>query len=291
VLAHFAVNQLLNQIYRGKFTWQNDEDAHKLDAWIPGGKFGFWFNPFESTMEFTHAAMKYAARHEKPLDVALHIASNKLGPVGRSIKTMATGRDYAGRPFASTTDRIRAWLLDLAPVPIPLSSVFEKDPRKALGYRLNRQPGSIQKQTLAMFGERVEPEESSQQKMFSIAHDYRDDKSYGFPASPYTELRKALANDQSDSVKDEIRSLTAGLSPKDARKKLETIGRTLGLHKDGTIAPQVFAQNKDRQNEMLGNLTPAQRWIYDKAQSEHRANALKFKRIEADMLRELLGSH
>ena len=290
VVAHFVVNQLLNQIYRGQFTWQNDEDGHKLDAWIPGGKFGFWFNPFESTMEFTHAAMKYAARHESPLHIGLHIASNKLGPIGRSVKTLTTGRDYAGRPFASTTDRIRASLLDLVPAPIPLSSVFEKDPRKALGFRLNRQPGSIQKQALAMVGERVEPEESPQQKMFSIAHDYRDDKGYGFPASPYTELRKALANDQTETAKDEVRNLVSGLKAKDIHKKLDMAGKALGVRKDGTIAPEVFAQNKDREKEMLRNLTPAQRAIYRQAEAEHRANALKFKAIRRYLEGGLLSS-
>lgn len=272
-VALLAANQVANYISRGQSTFQNKEDDHKLDAWLPGGKNGFWFNPFEIAGEYAHAASKYAAQHENAADIAGHVVNNKLSPMARGAKEALTGRDYAGRKFLSDTDRFRAAAVDALPSPLPLSAVAEKDPRAPFGYRVTRAPGAVEKQLLQSSGMKVTPAQSPRTQMFSIAQDYRADRQRPDIAGEYTELRRALDNDDTRGVKDEIKWL------QDRGHSMQAISESVGLSKGGAIKPEMFAGSHAREQEMLAKLTPAQKVIYDQAQRDHALDAIKFLRI------------
>lgn len=282
-VALLAMNQIVNFASRGQFTWDNKEEGHKLDAFIPGGKRGFWFNPFEIAAEFTHMAMRYWAKGERGADIASHLASNKLTGVTRGAMEAFSGRDYGGRPFLSDADRYRAAATDLIPMPFAATAGLEKDPRQPLGYRLSRQSGSMEKQALQSFGVKVTPEESPETKAFAMAQPFRPDRRRDGAMGEYTELRRALGNDNTEAAKDEIRWLV-----KKREKKLETIREALGLKKDGSVTPEKFAGGKKAdEQDMVRHLTPAQREIYRAAQLEHELKARRAQRLMAELRGEL----
>ena len=276
-LGIFLANQLINFASRGKPTWENEEDGHKLDGFIPGGKRGFWLNPMEISGEYLHAAMKYSARHESGIDISTHIAENKFSGLARGGKELATGRDYAGKPFLSTTDRVRAAATDILPMPIFMGAALEKDPRQTFGYRANRQPGSVEKQALGMVGAKVIAAESPRTQMFALAKPFRADRSGKDLAGEYTQLRQALDNDDMDAAREEIRLLFKNGKPREAI--LHSVGIKTGGKTSGEISPESFTRSKHGEEEMLKSLTPYQRTIYAQAQKDHTDNAKKLQRI------------
>jgi hypothetical protein len=279
----FLANQVINWLSRKQFTWDNEEDGHKLDAFIPGGKRGFWFDPFEIAGEYAHAAFKYAAQHEDPVDVATHILSNKLSPIGRGVKDALTGRDYAGRPFLSNTDRFREAAVDALPSPIPLGSVMEKDPRAPLGYRLSRQPGSVEKQLLQSFGAKVSYAQSPRSQMFALAQPFRADKVGTDSAGEYTALRAALDNDEEKSSQAEVQWLLG------RGKSIPQIERAVNIQtdrRDGSkyVRPEMFAGSADREQEFVKSLSAGDAKLYAQAQQDNVDNAVKFLTYTNDLL-------
>lgn len=276
--ALLVANQVVNYLTRGKSTFENEEHDHKLDAWIPGGKRGFWFSPLEIAGEYAHAAMKYLAQHENPVDVATHIASNKMSPLARAAKEGLTGRDYAGRHFLSNADRARAAVTDALPVPmfaagLPFGKGIEKDPRQPLGFRFNRQPAATEKQLLQSVGMKLTSAQSPRSQMFAIAQPFRADRQQNDAAGEYTELRRALDNGDTKSVKSEIQWLY------ERGKTADAIKRAVGISATGDIKPERFAGNEERETEMLRSLKPEERKIYAAAQADHLNNAVLLQKI------------
>jgi hypothetical protein len=283
ILASLIGNQLLNLFTRHKLTWQNEEEGHKWDAWIPGGaqNRGFWFSPLSIAAEYTHAMIKYLEKGENALDAALHIGGNKLSPGARGLKDLITGEDYAGRPFGSMGERIKMAAIDALPSPLPLSGVVEKDPKAALGYRLNKQPGSLEKQGLSMVGLKVDAEPSARSKMYQIADKFRGGPAQGGTRSPseYAGLRHALDREDRPGAEAEVRRLL------EEGKPLNQIGRAFGVGAQGKFVPEHFTGGAESERKMLGQLTPEQKRLYLRAQGERRAGAEFFKGAAASVLR------
>lgn len=278
--ALLAVNQFINYLTRKHSTFENPEEGHKLDAWIPGAKRGFWFNPFEIAGEYAHAFHKYTSQNEHAVDAAAHIASNKLSPLARGVKEAVSGRDALGRHFLNNTDRFRSSLADALPSPLPLGAALEKDPRQPLGYRLTRQPAAIEKQLLQSIGAKVTAAQSPRTQMFALASDFRADRGKVDAAGEYTELRRALDSDNDSAAKSEIQWL------QQRGKSTEQIGHAMGIKKDGTIAPERFTGGEDRESEMLKSLNAEQKAVYRQAQKDHVANARRFQAIARTMPRQ-----
>lgn len=270
--ALLAANQVINYLSRGQSTFQNPEQNHQLDAWIPGGKRGSWYNPFSVVGEYASAAYKYVQQHENPVDVATHIVSNKLSPLARGLKEGATGRDYAGRPFDNNTDRFRSAITSGLPSPIPLGALVEKDPRAPLGYRLNRQPASVEKQALQATGMKVTPVQSPISATYALAQPFREDKS-GHEFGEYTQLRQALDNSDARGAKAEIQWLMQ------RGKSTDEILHSAGIRKDGSVAPQTFTGNPERERAFVRSLSPANRTTYSAAQRDRISNAQFLKTL------------
>lgn len=304
VLGMLLANQLINFLSTGHSTFQN-KDGHKLDAFIPGGHGGFFFNPFEIGAEYAFAAHKYLAQHMTTEDVAGQLINNKLSPLARGAKEFFTNRDYAGRNFANTHDRITGAVADALPFPIALGSMVEKDPRQPAhmeegnllkplndmgitdaklnvpvplppGYRLNRQPGGLEKQVLQSAGLKVQPAMTPRMEMFALAHPFREDQSYGDSAPrDYQELRKALDNNQLDDARTEVRLLVK------RGKALDEIRNA------APFAPEKFTGTDAKETLFRRRLTPDQKLLYRQAQMDHKDNAKKLTGILRELRPEL----
>jgi len=290
-----AANQIVNFGTRGTTTFQNPEDGHKLDAWIPGGPRGFFFNPFEIVGEYAHAFLKYLAQGQNPVDAATRIGQNKLSTLGRGVKEAISGRDYAGRKYLSDTQRFQTAAMDALPFPMPLNSVIEKDPnwldrikandpKSWLPFRLTRQsggvPAAIEKQLLQSSGVKVTAASSPRSLMFQYAKPYRADRMGTDNAGEYTELRRALDDNNTGAVRSEILGLF------DRGKTVKQITGAVGMSPNGEIKPEMFAGSKDRERDMLRHLTPDQIKTYQEAQSDHRRNAQRLLPVLNQMHRD-----
>lgn len=260
VLGMLAANQIANYITTGHSTFENKKE-NMLDAFIPGGSRGFWFSPLEIGSEYLHMAERYFSQHQNPIDIITRIAANKLGPVGRASADLIGGKDYAGRPFSTFGDRVRATLTDLIPLPIGLSGTFERDPRQPLGFRVTRQPGSGEKQLLQSAGLKVSPVMSPTSEIFALAYPFRSDRSYQGPVD-YRDLRGSLDNQDESSTQKELALLAS--RGKTEKQILAAVG---------VNSKQKFTDNSTREVAFVRSLTPDQRKIYDQAQHEHKDHA------------------
>lgn len=278
VLGMLAAGQVINYLTTGHSTFENKDKARMLDAYIPspGGKGkGFWFNPFEIGGEYAMMAHRYYAQHQMPLDIATRIMQNKLGPLARGVTEGITGHDYAGRKFENTTDRLRAVVSDIIPLPMPMTTALERDPRsKWLGFRVNRAPGQWEKQLLQMGGMKLENEMTPRSETFALAYPFREDQSYNDRASSYRELRRALDNDKLEDAEFEVRNLVK------KGKTWDQLRAAVGIDKGGGVSPERFTGGTTtREREFIKSLTPQQREIYDAAQHDHKENAKKMKAL------------
>lgn len=277
ILALLAAGQVANYLSTGHTTDQNEE-GHKFDIWIPGGAKGrgLWFNPLEMAAEFSHMAMRYHAKRENPVDIATHVLSNKLSPLARGVKDALSGRDYAGRPYASDGDRFRAAATDALPLPMPAGPLIEKDPRQPTGYRMTRQPASLERQLLQSIGLKTAFADSPAQKMNQLAQPFRPDKSYVGGASEYGELKRALDNDDDSGAKAEILALSKTHDG-------DAIAKAIGMDSKGKVKPQRFTDNAEHEKAFLASLTPVQKAVYHEAQLDHEMNARKLQRLMKEM--------
>ncbi len=291
VLGMLAANQVINYMSRGKSTFENEEAGHKLDAFIPsfsGTGRGFWFNPFEIGAEYAHAMHKYISQHQTPVDAAAQIAANKLNPLARGASELLSGRNYAGQRFNTTGDRITAAVTDALPLPLTAGGFIEKDPTQRSLAHLNpgiraslpiigpvmgggvRQPDAIQKQLFQSAGMKLTPAQTPRSEVFAMAYPFRADKSYSDNAGEYTELRRALDNNNNGAAQAEIRKL---VSRGHTERQLKA---AVGMSPTGHVAAEIFTGNRSREPEFRKALTPQQLDLYKQAQKDHLNNAKKF---------------
>lgn len=150
--AMFLATQVANLAFRGKPTWQNEE-GHKLDAWIPGGENGFWVSPLSLPMDLTHDVIRYA-KDMPAWRVPFRILSNKYSPLFRAEEVLRTGEDYSGKKLAGK-DAVVTAAESLLPLPLPTQPLFKKT-----------YPGAVERQALASAGIKAEPVKKTQQQRF-----------------------------------------------------------------------------------------------------------------------------
>lgn len=198
----FAANQVINLATKGQPTWDN-EDGHKLDAYIPGGKNGFYYSPLSLAAEDIHTIAKYGAT-SSPLDVAKRIALNKASGIGRAGAALA-GIGPTGRPLPTDQSKLAQAGKSLLPIPIFASPVVSPYLQPELS-----QKGDYIRQAAGMAGIKLDRAESPEQRMRAIAN-----KTFpqNFPKveSPgdYSSLRNFVANEKLGDAKNEILRLIA----------------------------------------------------------------------------------
>ena len=222
---------------------------------------------------------KHMAEGEGVLDSVAHVAANKLSGPARAVKDLVTSQDYAGRAFDSMRERLTAAATDALPFPIPFSGMLAKDAKSPTGYGLNRQPGSLEKQSLGMAGLKVDSAASPRSQMYQIAQSFKG-KAGGSAHAPseYSGLRQALDNQDQAEADAAIRQLLQD------GKSLPKIGKALGLH-NGQVDPELFTGSKAGDRQIWSKLTPEQKALYDQAQRDRGAGA----RLYQQYARQLVG--
>ena len=159
---------------------------------------------------------------------------------------------------------------------MPLSGTFEKNPKSPLGYSLNHEPGSLEKQGLAMVGLKVDNAKSARAQMYRAAQPFRTAGGGTHAPSAYGDLRRMLDNGDLQSAAGEIRRLGT-----EEGKSVHDIGKALGIREDGSVKQELFTGNHIAEAKMLHGFSPEQRQLYVAAQHEHQAIARKFQAVSA----------
>jgi len=280
---YFAATQLLNLFTRGHFTFQNPEEGHKLDAWIPdftGKTKGYFISPLSVFGEITHDILRLTQTKPDVASAITQIAHNKLGNLGRFIEVLALGRDPMTQDKILGTSR-RAWkaAIQLAPVPIIGSQVAA-----TVGHELFPQtfpataPGAVQRQLFASGGVKMEPVGTAQTQVFHMVDNWKRASTNAalraqvdkrlkedFGPSDYKDLRTALVR---DDLKDADKAYTTLLETKDPKSI-----RTAMAH------PHPFTGSAKMERLFLSQITPEQRKTYDEAIKERQDLNRKFQEM------------
>ena len=197
-LAVFAANQAINLATRGHPTWQNPEDDHKFDAWIPGGKTGFFYSPIALASEYAHHLHNYGQYESLPSAVA-HIASNRASPLASAAKVALTQKDYTGRKLTPGQTVVSAARQAL-PVPILASSGLK-------GFDDTQKAGTTQQNLMKSAGISVDRAPDSVAQAYQAFQPYRGKDRPDTGPSPYKSLKTLIQNGEDpDRIKKEVDS-------------------------------------------------------------------------------------
>lgn len=203
LLAYAVGTQLLNMATRGHPTWDNPEQHHQWDAWIPDfiqGSGGFFLSPFSVVAELTHDVIRYEPKEKNAIDVGVRIGKNKLSPISHASRDMLAGKDFFGRPLDSVWERVQQAAVDAAPIPLPARAA-------ATNYK-----GSKERQLFGSLGFKVEPVASSNNQIFQLANDWLKSKGINRPEptpGDYTQLKTLLRNGDKAGAQKEYDRLAA----------------------------------------------------------------------------------
>ncbi len=129
LFAFFVATQLVNKYTTGHFTFDNKDEEHKLDAFIPdptGKSAGWWVSPFSVVAHNTHDIMKYAEKGKNPIQIGGQVLQNKLSPLARAGKTLAFQTDWSGTKLLGADRVAKETAKSLLPLPLPLSSALSE---------------------------------------------------------------------------------------------------------------------------------------------------------------------
>jgi hypothetical protein len=142
--AYFVGTQLLNLATRGHLTWQNPEEGHKWDAWVPdiaGRSGGYFLSPMGVVAELTHDMIKYSKTEPNVLAAAWRIMRNRSSPFFRAGRILLGGRDWDDSKINDVWDRVKKAAVAVLPTPIPLQTVGK-----------TVKPGQVQRQVVSSLG-------------------------------------------------------------------------------------------------------------------------------------------
>jgi len=272
LLAYFVGTQLLNLATRGKLTFQNEEEGHKLDAWIPditGKTPGYFLNPLSVVAELSHDAYRYAFKKDSAIEVATQIAKNKASPFARAAGTLWNGHDYTGAKITGTWNRIKAAGAALAPTPIPLSG-FKSGPA-----------GQTQRQLTASLGVKTEPAETKIRQIVNLHSnwmanssdpkvklDYERRQKEEF-VSDYKDLDNALRTGNDKAA-------IAALKQLQETKSAEEIKRRMNPRRADGTRKTMFHETPKIERQFINSLNEKESGIYDQAVEERKKNWERF---------------
>lgn len=270
LIAYFAGMQVLNLITRRQPTWKNEEEGHKLDAWIPsadGKGNGFWLSPFAIPAEITHDMIRYTKKDGTSLKAAAHVLANKASPPARAFATLATGKSFWGDPKADDTwARIKKAAWSLNPTPIPLQPIEHKT-----------FPGQLQRQVTASLGVKTEPAESPVQQVLAKAKSFMEKQgkkpmTFEMTDEPsYFKLRSAL---RADNVTEAKKVMDDLLKNHTRQQIFNAMERNVNHPFTGSAA---------QEGKFKRTLTPKERELYQKAVNDRRDEFRKFKQFRSGL--------
>lgn len=275
LLAYIAGTQLLNLATRGHLTFQNEEEGHKLDAWIPdlsGKTPGYFLNPLAVVAELTHDAYRYAFKKDDAVSIAVQIARNKASPMARSVGTLWNGKDYKGEKIAGSWNKISAAGAALAPTPIPVA-----------GFRSD-QPGQAQRQITASLGVKTEPAPGPRQQLGDLHSKWMANNS-----DP--KLRHDFERRQKEEFVLDYKPLDIALRSGDGKGAADALATLRKTHSDKAIFARMrptdnngierplFHGSHETEMKFRRTLTADQKRLYDRARDDRKAEFNKFRAI------------
>ncbi len=241
----FALNQIVNMATRGHPTWQNPEDDHKFDAWLPGGKTGFFYSPTTLAAEYTHHFHNYH-KFESAGSAIAHIATNKLSPMGQAAKIALTQKNYKGEKL-STLGTVGEVTKALTPIPISVGSAVQPlnpfaSPSKS---------GQLTNNLARTMGVQLDRAPDAVAQAYDSFKKYSTKEKPDFGPSPYRDLKTLVQNESSpEAIKKEVDRLKAnGKKMDDIRKSF-----TAAFHPSGSVIGDINAlQAEPRLTAVLAN--------------------------------------
>lgn len=283
----FGITQVINLLSRHHLTFQNPEEGHKLDAYIPdpGGGPGFFVSPLSIFMEMTHDVARFmAAGHKNFMETLTQIASNKMHPVARGVLSGITGFTPTGQKITTMGGRAKAVATGMIPVPISGSALG-----RYIGHTLTDRvapnaPGAGGRQLASTFGIKAEVAERATSQLDKLAKDYMERNKIKPPTGweqvqtdepNYTKLRSAIrAGDNREAIR-LIQILRDEHPPKATKsgKQIDPVVRAMEQN-----AKRNFT-TKEEENAFYNSLTPGQKRIYEKSIDDREAELDKFYRL------------
>lgn len=202
--AYFILTQAINLITRRQFTFQNEEEGHKLDAWIPTGeKSGFWLNPMATFAEVIHDVIRLAETKPRIWDALRQIGENRLGPVGRMWGVLRSGESPTGEKYSSAGGVLAGAAEQLTGGPITFSPLLREAAHAIAPNQVSpNPPGTLWRQLIASgAGVKVQTAETPIQEMQQRARHWMENSPYKKETGweqvitdepSYSKLRRAL---------------------------------------------------------------------------------------------------
>ncbi len=267
----FAASQIINQVTRGKFTWENPEEgiAAKLSAFIPdklGGGSGFFLNPMGLTAETAHLLLNAYERTGNTYEPIVNYIRSRASSGARPLWTFFTGKDSLGRNL-KPSEHWKQTALDSIPAPISGGAIVRAAKGMAQGGTAEKFPGEYQKQAMQTFGVRTELAPSPEKRIrglvteFNRAHGIEPKGEYY--VGEYSELTDALRRENKQDIADGMETLLAKHPAEDIEKYYRTWQNS---H---------FAGSAKRETEFLRTLTPEQKKQYTAARQERTRIAIR----------------
>ena len=279
LLFSFVANQIINLVTRGHPTTENKEEGMdaKMSAWIPditGSGSGIMVSSLSLPMETLHLIAKNVERRGTAQDAARQYLQSRLGVFTRPLWTLLTKRDWADRPIKNE-DMIKELAKSAIPVPISASAAtrlsYEMAKREISnlqgkpyqGGTSQRFPGEYQRQVMSSLGMRNESAPSDEQRILSLANEYKKDHGIEsraeFSASDYAPLTLALRINNKEQAKKELQDLLKKKTEKQIREH----------YREWPKFP-FTSSTKRTENDFYSTLTDEQKRAYDSARDKRR---------------------
>jgi hypothetical protein len=275
LLAYFVATQAINLITRGKPTWENEEEGHKLDADLGNG---LWLSPLTVFGELTHDIIRLLETKPKAWDAALQMGENRMSPFARMLMALATEQSPQHQYYANTPGLLKGAASQVVPfmgaTPISFSVPAHAIAPKALG--ANR-PGAVWRQALSSAaGVKTEFQEPASTQMLRMAREFMDKegltKSTGWKEvqtdeASYSKLRGFLREQNATEAGKQYQKLKETHSTGDMLKAMGIWSRR--PFTGSTIGEQLFRMS----------LSPEQLEVYTRAQQERLETLAAFQEL------------
>ena len=286
----FGITQAINLASRHQLTFQNPEEGHKLDAYIPdpSGGPGWFVSPLSIFMEMTHDVARLMAAGGKGfMETLTQIAGNKLHPVARGIWSGASGFTPTGQKITTLGGRAKAVATGMIPVPISASAAGRYIGHKVTDRISPNQPGAGGRQLLSTLGIKGEVAPRAATQIQKLADDFM--KRNGLkPPTGWQQIQ----TDEPNYTK--LRSAIRAGDTREARNLLTELKQTHPVRTDtktGTVrdpvrhAMELYANHNftsaAAEKAFVNSLTPGQKSIYIDAKLERQKELREFYQLYA----------
>jgi hypothetical protein len=271
-----GITQAINLITRRKPTWENNEEGHMFDAFIPTGSEegeGVWLSPLSVYNELSHDVVRMWGTKNMLWEVQLQIGENKLSPYGRIALVGVTRQTATGQRITSTMGIGREMARQAVPWPISGSRFLQYGLSQA-GLMQKPQPGALPRQLFATAGFKVEPSRTPVEQIRTMSErfmqehpEYRKDEGWiqvQTDEPNYTKLRAAVRNGDDAEARRQWEGLRVS-------RTYQQIVRAFQLQ-----LRRPFTGAHRTESIFLDTLTPQQLDLYTKAQEQRYVDFDKF---------------